>query len=87
MSGPLPAGVAIIRDIGAGEFVVIALIVLLLFGARRLPEVARSTGTALKEFRDGLRSTNPPGSSATDDGDASRPAGPETVAGEPHRER
>jgi sec-independent protein translocase protein TatA len=36
---------------GAGELFLIFLIVLLLFGASRLPEIARSIGKALKEFK------------------------------------
>ncbi len=37
--------------IGMGELVVILLIVLLLFGAKRLPEIARSLGQAINEFK------------------------------------
>ncbi len=36
---------------GMGELVVILLIILLLFGASKLPEIARSLGKALKEFK------------------------------------
>lgn len=36
---------------GMGELVVILLIVLLLFGASKLPEIARSLGKAIKEFK------------------------------------
>ncbi len=36
---------------GAGELFLIFLIVLILFGANRLPEIARSIGKALKEFK------------------------------------
>jgi len=37
--------------IGFWEWVVIFLIILLLFGAKRLPEVARSLGKAFNEFK------------------------------------
>ena len=37
--------------LGMGELVVIFLIVLLLFGASRLPEIARSLAKAIKEFK------------------------------------
>ena len=37
--------------LGMKELVVIFLIVLLLFGASRLPEIARSMGKSLKEFK------------------------------------
>jgi len=36
---------------GMGELVVILLIVLLLFGASKLPEIARALGKSIKEFK------------------------------------
>ena len=36
---------------GMGELVIILLIVLLLFGASRLPEIARAMGKSIKEFK------------------------------------
>ena len=36
---------------GTGELLLILLIILLLFGAKKLPEIARSIGKALKEFK------------------------------------
>lgn len=40
---------------GPKEIIFIFLIVLLLFGSRRLPELARSMGEALKEFKNAGR--------------------------------
>ncbi len=37
--------------IGLWEWILIFLIILLLFGARRLPEIARALGKALNEFK------------------------------------
>ena len=37
--------------LGMGELIVILLIILLLFGAAKLPEIARSLGKAIKEFK------------------------------------
>lgn len=40
---------------GPGEMIVVLLVVLLLFGASRLPKLARSMGQASKEFKDGMK--------------------------------
>ena len=37
--------------LGGGEIVVIIVLALLLFGSRRLPEMARSVGQAIQEFK------------------------------------
>lgn len=36
---------------GGGEWIIILLIVLLLFGGRKLPELSKSLGTSIREFR------------------------------------
>ena len=40
-------------NIGWPEILVILLIILLLFGAKRLPDLARSLGKSLREFKKG----------------------------------
>ena len=45
-------------NVGMGELVVILVIVLLLFGAKRLPEVAKGIGRSLKSFKDGLNDSS-----------------------------
>lgn len=42
--------------LGTTELVIILVIVLLLFGAKRLPELGRGLGKGMRSFRDGLRS-------------------------------
>ncbi|KPJ52485.1 preprotein translocase subunit TatA [candidate division TA06 bacterium DG_24] len=42
-------------NIGLQEILIILLIVLLLFGAKRIPEVARALGKGIKEFRDSMK--------------------------------
>ena len=37
--------------LGMGELIVILVIILILFGAKKLPEIARSVGRAIKEFK------------------------------------
>ncbi len=41
--------------IGWQEIVVIVLVVLLLFGARRIPELMRSLGRGVREFKEGMK--------------------------------
>ncbi len=43
-----------LKNIDGWEIIIILLIVLLLFGARKLPDLARSIGASAKEFRKGL---------------------------------
>jgi sec-independent protein translocase protein TatA len=45
----------IFQQIGAPELIIILVIVLLLFGASRLPEIARSLGKSSKEFKKGMQ--------------------------------
>jgi sec-independent protein translocase protein TatA len=42
-------------NVGMGELLVILVIVLVLFGAKRVPDLARSLGKSLKSFKDGLK--------------------------------
>jgi sec-independent protein translocase protein TatA len=41
--------------LGAMELLFIALVLVLLFGAKKIPEVARSLGGAVSEFKKGMR--------------------------------
>ena len=45
---------------GHTEIMVIVLIVLLLFGSKKLPELSRSIGKSLGEFKKGHREGNQP---------------------------
>lgn len=42
-------------NIGFPELMVILVIVLLIFGAARLPEIARSLGKAISEFKKAMK--------------------------------
>jgi sec-independent protein translocase protein TatA len=41
-------------DIGPTELLIVLAVVLLLFGSKKLPDLARGMGQAAKEFRRGL---------------------------------
>jgi sec-independent protein translocase protein TatA len=41
--------------LGGWEWVVVLLAVLLLFGSKRIPDLARSLGQSIKEFKKGAR--------------------------------
>ncbi|MDE0136983.1 MAG: twin-arginine translocase TatA/TatE family subunit [bacterium] len=43
-----------IPKIQGGEIIIILVVILLLFGARKLPELARSLGSSAREFRKGV---------------------------------
>jgi len=44
-------------NIGPGELILIFAVILLLFGAKRLPEVAKSLGRSITEFKKAVNST------------------------------
>ena len=46
---------AIFQSIGLPEIVLVLAVLLLLFGARKLPELAKSLGRSTKEFKSGMR--------------------------------
>jgi sec-independent protein translocase protein TatA len=41
-------------SLGAPELIIIALVILLLFGATRLPKLGKSMGQSIKGFKQGL---------------------------------
>ncbi len=45
-----------LNGIGTTEIVVVALVLLVLFGGKKLPELARGMGDSIKEFRKAVSS-------------------------------
>lgn len=43
-----------LQNIGAGEIIIIALVVLLLFGGKKIPELMRGIGKGVRSFKDGM---------------------------------
>lgn len=56
-----------LRQLGGPEVIVILVVVLLLFGASRLPKLARSIGESARELRAGMKDV-------TDEGEAEQSA-------------
>lgn len=44
------------KGIGTTELIIILVILLILFGGRKLPELGRGIGDAIREFRKSLKS-------------------------------
>lgn len=51
--------------LGYQELLLILLLVLVLFGGRKLPDLARSLGSAVKEFKKGVAQGEEEGTSTT----------------------
>lgn len=41
-------------NLGTSEIIIIALVVLLLFGGKKIPELMRGIGKGVKSFKDGM---------------------------------
>lgn len=65
---------------GGWELIVVVLVIILLFGAKKLPELARGTGQALRIFKDETKGV-------ISDDDETSPAQREIRAGEAEAER
>ncbi len=44
-----------LRNIGATEIVVVAVLLLVFFGGKKLPELAKGIGDAIKEFKSAVK--------------------------------
>ena len=42
-------------NLGTGEIIIIAMVVLLLFGGKKIPELMRGIGEGVKNFKDGVK--------------------------------
>lgn len=46
-------------SIGPGELIIVLVIALIVLGPKRLPEVGRSVGKGMREFKDAVSGMNP----------------------------
>ena len=42
-------------NLGAGEIILIVLVILILFGAKKIPELAQGLGKGMREFKKSLK--------------------------------
>lgn len=54
-------------NLGAGEIILILLVILILFGAKKIPELARGIGKGMSEFKKGLKDVEDEIKSTDDD--------------------
>tara|TARA_Y100001970_G_scaffold96502_1_gene121543 strand:+ start:7704 stop:7898 length:195 start_codon:yes stop_codon:yes gene_type:complete len=59
-------------NLGTGELVIIFLVILLLFGAKRLPELARGLGKGINEFKDAVETGKKEIVNSNDDSDKNK---------------
>jgi sec-independent protein translocase protein TatA len=52
-----------VPDVGPAEILLLVLVALLIFGPKRLPEIGRSIGEGMREFKDSIAGDREPGSS------------------------
>ena len=45
----------LIFGLGTGEIILIVVVILLLFGAKRIPELMKSMGKGVKSFKEGMK--------------------------------
>lgn len=54
-------------NLGFQEILIIALVILLLFGGKKIPELMKGLGKGVKSFKDGLKESDSDNSSASSD--------------------
>jgi len=69
-------------NIGPWEIILLLLLALLLFGAKRLPEIGRSLGSGMREFKDSVTGSSRPDTAP----ELPPPAPSETAQPQPSRE-
>jgi sec-independent protein translocase protein TatA len=86
----LPPGRHQVENIGFSELMIILVVVLLLFGAKRLPEVGSSLGKGIREFKRSLFDTQQSITGNPDErppvsGQPNNPSSSVPTSGEPKR--
>lgn len=59
--------ILLLFNLGTGEIIVIVLVILLLFGGKKIPELMKGVGKGLKSFKQGLNEVEDEIKKASDD--------------------
>ena len=74
-------------NLGIGELLIIMVVILLLFGAKRIPEIAGSMGKGIREFKKNINEATREVTSEVDPGQAPRLTSSELNARRAEEER
>ena len=66
-------GILALFNLGTGEIIAIVLIILLLFGGRKIPELMRGLGKGVKSFKQGMNEVEEEIKKPFDDLDKDKP--------------
>lgn len=74
-------------DLGMGQIILILLVVLLMFGAKKLPDLAKGLGQGIKEFKKATRDIQDEVTKAANapDEPTYKPEPPKTASTEPNK--
>lgn len=67
-----PEALALFNQIGPLEIILVIVVLLVIFGPKRLPQLGKSLGTGMREFKDSITGDDKHG--ADEDGGRERPA-------------
>ena len=67
-------------NVGLPEIIIVLVIVLIIFGPKRLPELARSVGKASREFKHALNTDDEPNDATATEIKAGEETGPTVTA-------
>ena len=76
-------------DLGMGQIILILLVVLLMFGAKKLPDLAKGLGQGIKEFKKATRDIQDEVTKAANAPDEQpyKPEPPKTASTEPDKDQ
>lgn len=56
-------------NLGTGEIILLVLVILLLFGGKKIPELMKGLGKGVRSFKDGMNSASEPDETKKDSTD------------------